>query len=242
MGTRPSTPTGYRLYAVGDIHGRLDHLVRLLASIEQNAARHPDKKKVVIFLGDYVDRGMDSKGVLDCLSQWKIPDIKSVFLRGNHDDMFLRFLRGQVDVAPSWLSLGGAAALASYGITSLSGVAGKGKIETLLKTVQAKVPQTHVDFLRKTIYAAAYGHYYFVHAGVRPSVPLDQQKPVDQMHIRGDFLLCEDSFGRIVVHGHTIRPDPEVKRNRIGIDTGAFATGKLTCLILDGTSRAFLTT
>lgn len=242
MSQKPSTPTNYRLYAVGDIHGRLDLLNEMIGMVEENAAQHPDKKKILIFLGDYIDRGLDSCGVIERLLQG-VPDcFTPVFIRGNHEDMFLEFMHGNMEIAPSWLSLGGAAALASYGINSLSGVGGKGKLETLYKDVKAKVPQSHLDFVKKTIMSATYGHYYFVHAGIRPRVPFDKQNPVDQMTIRGDFLFSEEHFGRIIVHGHTIRPEPEIKRNRIGIDTGAFATGKLTCLVLDGTDRELLST
>lgn len=227
---------------MGDIHGRLDLLNQMLARIEEDAEKHKNKKKVVVFLGDYIDRGLDSCGVLDRLIKGLPSHLSPVYIRGNHDDMFLQFMRGNIEVAPAWLSLGGAAALASYGINSLSGVGGKGKLETLFKDVKAKVAPSHIDFLKKTILSATYGHYYFVHAGIRPSVPLDKQNPQDQMTIRGDFLFSDEHFGRVIVHGHTIRPEPEIKRNRIGIDTGAFATGKLTCLILDETQRQFITT
>lgn len=242
MNQKPSTPTNHRLYVVGDIHGRLDLLNQMLAMIEDDAARFPQKKKVLAFLGDYIDRGLDSCGVVDRLLQGFAPEFKPIYIRGNHEDMFLRFMRGQIDIGPSWLSLGGAAALASYGINSLSGVGGKGKLETLFKDVKAKIPTAHIKFVSQTIMSATFGHYYLVHAGIRPGLPFNKQNPADQMGIRGDFLFSEAHFGRIVIHGHTIRAEPEVKRNRIGIDTGAFATGKLTCLILDGTSRAFLST
>ncbi len=242
MSKKPSTPTNHRLYAVGDIHGRLDLLNQMLGLIEDDGKKHKNKKKVVIFLGDYVDRGLDSCGVIERLIQGLSSGFLPVFIRGNHDDMFLQFLKGHLDVAPAWLSLGGAAALASYGVNSLSGVGGKGKLETLYKDVMEKVPTSHCQFLQKTIMSAAYGHYYFVHAGIRPSVPLEKQNPQDQMTIRGDFLFSDEHFGRVIVHGHTIRPEPEIKRNRIGLDTGAFATGKLTCLILDETRQEFLST
>ncbi|MDD3182855.1 MAG: metallophosphoesterase family protein [Alphaproteobacteria bacterium] len=242
MSQKPSTPTNYRLYAVGDIHGRLDLLNQMLAMIEDDAAKFRDKTKVLIFLGDYIDRGLDSCGVIERLITYHPPGLTSVFLRGNHEDMFLTFMKGHIEIALSWLSLGGAAALASYGVNSLSGVVGKGKLETLYKDVKAKIPAAHLTFIKKTVMSVTYGHYYFVHAGIRPHVALGQQNPMDQLSIRGDFLFSEEHFGRVIVHGHTIRPEPEVKRNRIGIDTGAFATGKLTCLVLDGTHQKFLST
>jgi serine/threonine protein phosphatase 1 len=237
-----ATPSNHRLYAVGDVHGRLDLLNQLIETIEIDARPHRTKKKVLIFLGDYIDRGLDSRGVIERLLAGFEPTFKTIFLRGNHEDMFLQFMRGHIDIGPSWLSLGGAAALASYGINSLSGVGGKGKLETLYKDVCANVPESHVEFVSQTLMSVTFGDYHFVHAGVRPNISLDKQNPVDQMCIRGDFLFSEEDFGKMIVHGHTIRPEPEVKRNRIGIDTGAFATGVLTCLVMEGTNRKFLST
>ena len=242
MKNAPTTPLNHRLYVIGDVHGRLDLMNQLIAMVEEDSRAHPSKKKVLIFLGDYIDRGLDSRGVMERLIGGFGPAFETVFIRGNHDDMFLQFMKGHIEIGPSWLSLGGAAALASYGINSLSGVGGKGKLETLYKDVCAKMPDSHIAFASKTVMSATFGDYHFVHAGIRPRIALEKQNPVDQMCIRGDFLFSEEDFGKIIVHGHTIRPEPEIKRNRIGIDTGAFATGCLTCLVLDGTARKFLST
>ena len=237
----PKTPDQHRLYVVGDIHGRVDLLDRLLAMIEADALRHGKKKLKLIFLGDYVDRGIDSRGVIERLMKNFAAKLEPIFIRGNHDDMFVQFVKGDLGIARPWLSLGGAAALGSYGINTLSGIV-SGKIETLHHDVVTKVPASHIEFLENTVLSVTYGDYYFVHAGVRPGVPLEKQKPVDQMSIRGDFLFSDVAFGKIVVHGHTIKAEPEIKHNRIGIDTGAFATGILTCMVLDGTSLNFMST
>ena len=153
----------------------------------------------------------------------------------------IRFLDGQLDVAAAWLQLGGAATFASYGINAASG-AHPEKLGSLHRELKAKVPAAHLEFLQNTVMAVSYGDFYFVHAGVKPSRPLSEQRPEDQMWIRGDFLFSDEDFGKIVVHGHTICPQPEAHANRIAIDTGAFATGCLTCLILDGQTQSFMTT
>lgn len=236
-----STPTNTRLYAVGDIHGRLDLLTRLLAMIEQDAALYPKRLKKLIFLGDYIDRGVDSRGVLQRLIGGFGSKLEPVFLRGNHDDRLMRFLDGDLSVGPAWLELGGAATLASYGVNPFSG--GKGdRLKHLHAELSKVFPAEHRAFLDNTLFAVTYGDYYFVHAGVKPGVKLEHQKPEDQMWIRGEFLDHPKGMGKMIVHGHTISAEPEVKPNRLGLDTGAFATGRLTCLIMDGTQRHYLST
>ena len=237
----PSTPDKHRIYAIGDIHGRVDLLARLLSMIETDSVIYPEKQRKLIFLGDYIDRGIDSRGVIERLSGSFAKGLQPVFVRGNHDDRFIRFLEGQLDVAPAWLQLGGAAAMASYGVNAFS-CAGANRLEFLHKELSARIPDSHREFLNNTVFSVTYGDYYFVHAGIKPGIPLAKQVPEDQMWIRGEFLFSDKDFGKTIVHGHTIRPEPEVKTNRIGIDTGAFASGRLTCLILDGTERRFITT
>ncbi|MDX9689972.1 MAG: metallophosphoesterase family protein [Alphaproteobacteria bacterium] len=230
-----------RLYAVGDIHGRIDLLSRLLAEIEADAMRHEGRKKKLIFLGDYVDRGIDSRAVLERLTQGFAAGLDPVFLRGNHEDMMLTFMKGRLEVADLWLTHGGVPTLASYGLHAFVGHPAT-RTPAFAKELAQKVPPHHHAFLENTIFSATFGDYYFVHAGVRPDVPLDKQKPDQQMWIRGEFLYSTHDFGKIVVHGHTIVGEPEVRPNRIDIDTGAYATGRLTCLVLDGATRSFLST
>ncbi|MFA6280094.1 MAG: metallophosphoesterase [Bdellovibrionales bacterium] len=239
--TRPSTPAATRLYAVGDIHGRLDLLDRLLAMIEADATNHADKKGKLIFLGDYVDRGLDSRGVIERLTGGFAAGLAPIFLRGNHDNMLLDMIKGDLSVAPVWLQLGGTATAASYGLSVFGGVK-ENKMDVLHKSLVEKVPPAHRAFLEDTLFAVTYGDYYFVHAGVRAGISLEKQKPQDQMWVRGDFLASTADFGKVVVHGHTISPEPDIRANRVGIDTGAYASGHLTCLILDGTERTFLQT
>lgn len=242
MGQRARTPAKQRLYAVGDIHGRLDLLTRLLAMIEADAVRYPDKDKKLIFVGDYVDRGVESRGVIERLTGSFGQGLLPHFLRGNHDDCFLQFLNGDLSLTGSWLQLGGIATLASYGVNPFN-QAGKGdKLASLQASLDRIIPQSHRVFLENTVLSLTYGDYHFVHAGVRPGVPLDRQSPEDQMWIRDEFLTYPKGLGKMIVHGHTISPEPDIHPNRIGIDTGAFATGHLTCLIMDGTNRLYLQT
>lgn len=241
MALRARTPENTCLYAVGDIHGRLDLLTRLLARIEEEAAARPTLDNKLIFLGDYIDRGVDSRGVIERLLKPFAGGISPVFLRGNHEDILLRFMEGALGIAPLWLRSGGAAAVASYGINPYS-LQNAGKLEALRADLLKNFPEDHRSFLDNTLYAVTFGDYYFVHAGVRPGVKLPQQKPEDQMWIREDFLNYPKGMGKMIVHGHTIRPEPEVKPNRIGIDTGAYATGHLTCLVMEGTERRFFST
>ncbi len=237
----PSTPAATRLYAIGDVHGRLDLLTRLLAMIEADATQHADKKKKLIFLGDYVDRGLDSRGVIERLTGGFAANLVPHFLRGNHEEMLLSMVKGDLSVAPVWLQLGGTATAASYGVSVFGGIQ-KHKAEALHKSLSEKMPPAHRLFLEDTLFAVTYGDYYFVHAGVRAGIPLEKQKPQDQLWMRGDFLASTANFGKVVVHGHTISPEPDIRPNRIGIDTGAYASGRLTCLILDGETHSFLQT
>jgi serine/threonine protein phosphatase 1 len=233
-------PPGSRIYAVGDIHGRLDLLERLRTMIVEDARMHPAERRLVVYLGDYVDRGLDSRGVIDLLLQQPLPGFESVFLKGNHEDSLLQFL---VDpgVAPAWMAYGGEATLYSYGVRPPDAV----RVEDILAAQKAftrAVPPEHLDFLRTLKLIHIEGDYAFVHAGFREGVPIELQNPVDMMWIRDEFLSSDADFGKIAVHGHTITTQPEIRPNRIGIDTGAFATGTLTCLVLEGTERRFLAT
>jgi len=233
-------PAGSRIYAIGDMHGRLDLLERLRTVIVEDAKWHPVDRKIVVYLGDYVDRGPDSRGVVDLLAREKLPGFESVFLKGNHEDSMLQFL---VDpgIAASWFAYGGDATLYSYSVRPPD----PRKIDELLAAQKAFVealPPEHLDFLRALKLVHIEGDYAFVHAGFRAGVPIEFQTPEDMMWIRNEFLSSDADFGKIAVHGHTITDRPEIRPNRIGIDTGAFATGTLTCLVLEGSERRFLMT
>jgi serine/threonine protein phosphatase 1 len=244
--TSPCVPAGSRIYAVGDIHGRLDLLDRLLERIRSDAAGHVRTRKVVVFLGDLVDRGPHSKEVVDRLMDgvpagrdWA--DFKFVVLRGNHESTMLDFLKDE-SVGPMWLRNGGLATIYSYLGFMPDHLPGPVWMTNLRAALVEALPPGHREFLEGLKLAHEEGDYLFVHAGVRPGVAIDQQDDYDLMWIRTEFLISRLDHGRLVVHGHTISREPDVRDNRIGIDTGAFATGRLTALVLEGTSRAFITT
>lgn len=245
MKKKPSTEPNQRLYVIGDIHGRADLLKLLMGMIEEDSENHPKKNKKLIFLGDYIDRGLASKAVIDCLLAPLAEGLNPVFLRGNHEQYLLTLLKGDTEFAQRWMSYGGIATLASYGVNvfgiSASPTVGD-KTEKTLHDLKEKMPNSHKSFFNDTLLSISFGDYFFVHAGARPEKPLNQQSAEDKTTIRGDFLFSNYQFESVIVHGHTISSEPEIKQNRIGIDTGAFATGKLTCLILDGTSQKFLST
>jgi serine/threonine protein phosphatase 1 len=234
----PRVPEGTRVYAIGDIHGRLDLLVEIERRIADDAAAAQAARNVVVYLGDYVDRGSQSREVIDRLIDRPLPGFERILLLGNHEDSMLQFLV-DVQIGPAWLAYGGAATLLSYGIGPPDSDRDFIRVQ---EDLRAKLPERHLAFLRGLKLRHVEGDYFFVHAGVRPGIPLDDQRPGDLLWIRDEFLLSDRDFGKIVVHGHTIAKTPDIKRNRIGIDTGAFASGTLTCLVLQGDSWSFLQT
>lgn len=237
--TAPRVPVGRRIYAIGDIHGRLDLLTLLHQQIRDDAQTAVGDK-LVVYLGDYIDRGPASRAVIDALIAAPLPGFARVFLKGNHEDMMLRFLAGPPD--PLWLFNGGIATLASYRVIDADFVPGHWDLELLQQRMRSALPPSHGDFLLNLSLKHEEGDYLFVHAGVRPGVPLDAQQPEDLMWIRAPFLKARKPFGRRIVHGHTITEAPEVTENRIGIDTGAFYSDCLTCLVLEGDQVRFLQT
>lgn len=240
--TAAATPPGTRIYAIGDIHGRLDLLRRLQGLIAADANRSKAERRVLIYIGDYIDRGPSSAGVLDLLLDEPLPGFEMVHLLGNHEDTLLQF-PDDVSVGPSWLTYGGVQTLASYFIeVAPDSWRDERELLRLQDEVRRRVPRRHVEFLRGLPLMHVEGGYLFVHAGVRPGVPFERQDRDDLLWIRDEFLDSGEDHGKIVVHGHTISERPESHANRIGIDTGAFHTGRLTCVVLDGTSRAFLHT
>jgi len=237
----PEVPAGTRVYAVGDIHGRVDLLRQLHELIHLDAYRRQAPRNVVVYLGDYVDRGTDSPAVLDLLLDAPLPGFTSVHLKGNHEDSLLRFL---VDTAigPAWIAYGGAATLLSYGVRPPDAAARREDLARVQRDLARRLPERHRRFMTGLTLTHSEGDYFFVHAGVRPSLPLEQQIEEDMLWIRDEFLESEAEYGKIVVHGHTITARPDVQRNRIGIDTGAFASGTLTALVLEGAEWSFLQT
>lgn len=238
-GPAPAVEAGTRIYAIGDVHGHLDLLTRLMDLIVADARQAPaGTRPRIVMLGDYVDRGPASRGVLDLLSGPPPSGFERICLKGNHESMMEIFMEDP-RMAGGWLPNGGAEAVNSYGLSvdSSEPVA----LERLSMALRRAVPATHHRFLAELDLMHVCGDYFFAHAGVDPTRPLDQQRGEALMWIRGPFLNSGVDFGKIVVHGHTITARPEVRSNRIGIDTGAYASGRLTCLVLDGTSRRFIT-
>ncbi len=235
----PRTPEGMRLYAVGDIHGRDDLLAPLMADVAADGERHPDKRKIIVFLGDYVDRGLQSKQVIDRLVALKLDGFETVFLKGNHELAMLQFL-GDAQFGRTWKYYGGLETLHSYGINELTLSDDSGDFERERERLIDILPVDHRQFLETLLSSTEYGDYFFAHAGVRPGVSLARQIEDDLLWIRDDFLQSRASFGKVVVHGHTPAESATFKSNRIGIDTGAYMTGVLTCLVLDGLSRGVI--
>lgn len=244
----PQVPNDLRLYAVGDIHGEKLCLRRLLAMIAADMDRHraPGMHSAIVFLGDYIDRGPDSSGVLDLLCDIAVKSADGTgpacrFLMGNHEQAFLDFLHDPVAGAP-WLSFGGVEALASYGIRASVGISDPKRFRALRDELEARLPPAHRAFLEALEPMAVYGDYAFVHAGIRPGQPLERQSVEDLLWIREPFLSYGRRHEKMVVHGHTVVDQPELLDNRIGIDTGAYATGVLTALVLHGKERDILQT
>lgn len=233
-------PQGQLVYAIGDIHGRSDLLGLLLGKIADDAAQSKDAKwRTLVFLGDYIDRGHDSRRVVDMLLGELPQGFDTHFLKGNHEEIMLDFLDDPTFLG-QWLANGADATLRSYGM-DLEELVRKGATpEAWRRAFLASLPEAHRDFFENLELAVVFGDYFFVHAGVRPGVPLEAQDPQDLVWIRAPFLRSDDDFGKIVVHGHTPAREPVIRANRIGIDTGAVFTDRLTALKLEDGSRALL--
>lgn len=232
----PTAPEGTRIYAVGDIHGCAREFDSLMALILEDAKDWSGKREL-IFLGDYIDRGPDSRGVIERLLA-PPKGFSVTHLRGNHDQALLDFLEEPAFFG-TWRDFGARETLMSYGVTPPRFDDPNAFGETRDR-LQLAIPRTHLEFLASLPLFAKSGGYYFVHAGVRAGVALDRQTPEDLMWIRDEFLLSDDDFGMVVVHGHTPTREPVLRANRIGIDTGAYATGKLTAAVLEGSGCRFL--
>lgn len=224
---------GIRIYAIGDIHGRADLLEKLLFQIEADDHRHPSDRSLMVFLGDYVDRGPDSRKVLDILVECSTSR-DAVFLKGNHESFIPRFLHDPSSLK-DWRRFGGMETLASYGLTP-SINPGPREQELLATELGRSMPARHLDFLETLDLSFCCGDFYFVHAGIRPGIPIARQREEDLLWIRDDFLSWEKPFEKFIVHGHTPVRAPDIRSNRANIDTGAFATGRLTCLAMEGSN------
>ncbi len=231
------------MYAVGDIHGRIDLLEVLLGRIAAEADRHAeDTERSLIFLGDYIDRGPSSRGVVERLLRDPLPGFGTVRLLGNHEAALLDFLDERSD-GLDWLSYGGLETLMSYGVPPKGYPDTPQRAAELRGALARAIPQSHVAFYRACTLHHSVGDYVFVHAGVRPGISLEMQHPADLLWIRDEFLRARWPLpGKVVVHGHTICDLPQDIGHRINVDTGAFVSGRLTCLVLRGTRRQFMST
>ncbi|MBS0561614.1 MAG: serine/threonine protein phosphatase [Proteobacteria bacterium] len=226
-----SLPPGRRVYAVGDIHGCADRLSALHALIAEDLARRPAPAPLLLHIGDYVDRGPDSAGVIAMLCAGPpLPGVPTVNLIGNHEETMLHALAGERAAATDWLYSGGRTALESWGIDP----------DSPRESWAARIPAAHRAFVQGLALSHREGGYLFVHAGIRPGVPLEAQTREDLLRIRQPFLFTDAELGAVVVHGHTPVKAPVVRPNRIGIDTGAVFGGPLTCAVLEGDVVGFL--
>ncbi len=235
---KPSTQAGERIYAIGDVHGRFDLLARLLQKIEDHHAALPTPQQThVVILGDMVDRGPQSADVLSHLFQAQKQNSDIVVLLGNHEDLMLRALAKQPGLLRAWLRIGGDETLRSFGIEP----PGASDISVdFVDTILRIIPTEIRNWLSSLPVSARSGDYFFCHAGLRPGIALKRQTRADMLWIRDEFLNDNSSHGVVVVHGHSIETEVEIRGNRIGLDSGAYRTGILTAIYLEGTKRELI--
>ncbi|MEH2587217.1 metallophosphoesterase family protein [Bradyrhizobium sp. AZCC 1721] len=230
-----SAPAGTRIYAVGDIHGRADLLSEIIARIDDDIRRRPIAHTVEIYLGDYVDRGPHSKTVIDLLTVRLVAN-HAVCLRGNHEAVMEGFLQDPA-ILQYWLQLGGMQTLASYGVELHDETATASELHRRFLDAFPRAHQLFMQCLRNQF---SCGDFLFVHAGIRPDVPIEHQDPNDLIWIRDEFLNSTRDHEQFIVHGHTPVPHPDIRHNRINIDTAAWRTGTLTCIAIEGSAILFL--
>lgn len=242
-GPKARTQPGTVVYVIGDIHGRSDLLEAMQRGIALDIRMRPATRRVVIYVGDYISRGIDSRRVLDLVISWRPDNVEIITLKGNHEQLLLRFLDGDLKAGRHWLDYGGLDAAAHYGIgIAPDTVDDPTTLPRLRYQLSTALPKAHLRLLQHLTLHHSEGGYLFVHAGVAPGVALHEQSHRDLIWIRQRFLQSQLDHGAVVVHGHCIAAEPQVRHNRIGIDTGAYRSGILTCLVLDGAERTFLQT
>lgn len=235
-------PDGLRVYAVGDVHGRRDLLAGMERRIAADLTRYPPPDETnVVFLGDYVDRGPGSRAVVEQLSAGSFAGLPTRCLLGNHEHAMLRFLDDPLN-APGWLDFGGRATLRSYGVdaTEAGEAESPEQLVALATQANAAMPPAHLAFLHGLTLSIELGGFLFVHAGIRPGVPLARQQRRDLLFIREPFLSTRRRLSHRVVHGHTISDLVEVLPHRVGVDTGAYRTGQLGAVVIEGEQVAIL--
>lgn len=237
--TPPSLPEGERVYAIGDIHGRLDLLDSLVAKIEEDNARRPKASVRLILLGDLIDRGPHSREVVE-RARAGIRWARLEAIMGNHEAVMLDVLDGNRDALSNWLRFGGRETMISWGVPEQ--LIETGTLEDIERAIREAVSSDDLQWMRRMRSFLRIGDYYFVHAGVRPDLPLSKQIDDDRLWIREEFLESRKKLEAMIVHGHSIQPEVEELTNRIGIDTGAYKTGRLTAIGLEGSARWFIAT
>lgn len=233
-------PAAQRVYAIGDVHGRLDLLDALLAAIEADDARRGSAQTRIIFLGDLIDRGPSSAQVVDRAMELDAGPWNCQFLLGNHEEVFLQALSGDLKALAFFTRIGGRETIFSYGISEEE--YRNSDYPELQALLIERVPASHIEFLQRFEDMIVVGDFAFVHAGVKPGQALTDQRTSDLRWIRREFLDHEDGFEKIIVHGHTITEEVEVRSHRIGLDTGAYSSGKLTAMGFEGGERWVLDT
>lgn len=236
-----AVPAATRVYAIGDIHGQADLLARLHGQIQRDALDFDGDRLVVVYLGDYVDRGLKSREVIDCLIDRPLNGFESIYLKGNHEEALLDFLADPRRGA-DWMAYGGDATLLSYGVGLEGPRTHPATLERAREILKRNLPARHLDFFRNLRLSHEEGDFLFVHAGIRPGVKPNEQSAHDMLWIRNDFLDSRADFGKVVVHGHSISGTPEERPNRIGIDTGAFMSDCLTAVVIEDAAHRFLQT
>ena len=231
---KPKLPDGVRIYAISDIHGCAHLLEPMLRVIDADLAQSRPRYAIEVFMGDYIDRGPDTRSTLDILVE-RSRRGNAVFLKGNHEAFLVNVLRDP-SLLDDWLRVGGAQTLMSYGVSSSAPGSEHDDPTTLLDELARAIPSEHVEFLRNLRPSFTCGDFFFVHAGVRPGVPLSEQQESDLLWIREEFLQSEEHFSKYIVHGHTPVRSAELLANRANIDTGAYATGNLTLMSIQGSS------
>jgi serine/threonine protein phosphatase 1 len=237
----PALPEGERVYAIGDIHGRLDLLNELLNLIDRDDEARTPGRTTLILLGDLIDRGPHAASVVERTMRLHAASDRFHAIKGNHEEVMLAALSGDEAAMRLFLRIGGIQTLESYGV-GLDDLPDGEEIETLIPRMQAAIPHEHAEFLAAMENSVEMGDYLFVHAGIRPGVPIAEQDPVEQRWIRDSFLDHPGHHGMMIVHGHSITPEPVLRPNRMGIDTGAYHSGVLTALGLEGTEHWLLQT
>jgi serine/threonine protein phosphatase 1 len=234
----PSIAPGERIYAIGDVHGHFDLFAKLIALINADAKISPAEQTKIIVIGDLIDRGPHSAEVVECLRKYTDQSDRMIVLKGNHEQVMVQALRGDLEALNAWLQFGGDTTLDSWGV---SRDAIEGPLPELFRAAVNAVPQDVLRWLERLPLTHRSQDFFFVHAGIRPGVDLDEQRPADMLWITDDFLDVQEPHQAVIVHGHSIcEHGPEILRHRIGLDTGAYRTGRLSAVGFEGSRQWML--